>query len=773
MRTTIEPLTLDGATVRMLHRWVTHPRSRYWQMGGASADEVALEYAGISASSTHHAWLGRVDGEPTFLAETYDPAHSPLAGLPELREGDLGMHVLVAPPEGPPRPGLTRAVFAAVLEHCFAEESVRRVVVEPDVGNDAIARLNKEAGFVVARTVELPEKTAALSFLTREDWMVASDRDAGRETDPAPHLSPALLAAAQRRLVTKALSELCHERLFAPVPDGPGRWRVEGPTSTHRFAARVLPLDHWDVDPDSVTREVDGVSVDLDVQELVVEHAEALGLRGELVAVYLEELAATLAWTCWQLAHPGPPVASLLWASHGEVEAAMTEGHPGFLANRGRIGFGLADHEAYSPDAAAPVRLVWLAVRRDRARLSLGEGWTEEGLYATGLGSDVELMHDRLRRRGLDPADHLLMPVHPWQWDRKVAVTFAPDVARRDLVVLGEGTSRHQAMQSIRTFADLDHPRRPQVKTALAIQNMGFVRGLSPAYMEATPAISDWVARLVAEDPALHRMGFSVLREVAAVGYTGDVFHRVAPGAPQRKMLAALWRESPVGAVGDGERIVTLASLLHRDPAGDSYATALVEASRLTPREWLGRCLDAYLRPVVHCLLAHDLAFMPHGENLVLVLRDQAPVRCVMKDLGEEVAVLSQTRALPPEVERVRAEVDDDDRCLAVLTDVVDGVLRHLASMWDRDGVLPVADFWDEVACCLERHAADHPELSSAAADYDLQRPTFRHSCLNRLQLRDARHMVDLSDQASSFLYAGELDNPLHRAVPGNGSAAG
>ena len=95
-----------------------------------------------------------------------------------------------------------------------------------------------------------------------------------------------------------------------------------------------------------------------------------------------------------------------------------------------------------------------------------------------------------------------------------------------------------------------------------------------------------------------------LLREVAAVGYTGDVFHRVAPGAPQRKMLAALWRESPVGAVGDGERIVTLASLLHRDPAGDSYATALVEASRLTPREWLGRCLDAYLRPVVHCLLA-------------------------------------------------------------------------------------------------------------------------------------------------------------------------
>ena len=43
----------------------------------------------------------------------------------------------------------------------------------------------------------------------------------------------------------------------------------------------------------------------------------------------------------------------------------------------------------------------------------------------------------RLRGLGLDPADYLLLPVHPWQWVNKLAVTFAPDVARRDLVHLG------------------------------------------------------------------------------------------------------------------------------------------------------------------------------------------------------------------------------------------------------------------------------------------------------------------------------------------------
>ena len=352
MRCTLEPLVPDATTVRLLHAWVTHPRSVYWQMGGAGVDEVAREYERISESADHHAWLGRVDGEPTFLAETYDPARSELADLDEVRPGDLGMHLLVAPPGGTPRPGLTRAVFGAVLRHCFSDTRVRRVVVEPDVGNEAVLRLNARAGFTRVRDVDLGHKTAALSFLAREDHVLR---------DPVPHLGPGHLERAQRRLVAKAVSELCHERLLHPEPDhaaGPGRWLLRAPSgATYAFAARRLPLEHWAVDAATLTRTVDGAPAPLDVQELVVEHAEALGLRAELVGVYLEELAATLAWTCWQEAHPGPGVEQLLTATHGEVEAAMTEGHPGFVANRGRIGFGPLDHERYSPDAAAPVRL--------------------------------------------------------------------------------------------------------------------------------------------------------------------------------------------------------------------------------------------------------------------------------------------------------------------------------------------------------------------------------------------------------------------------------
>ena len=165
-RLTIGPLDVDAHAV-LLHTWVTHPRSVYWGMAGATVADVAAEYSRIDAEPRHHAHLGRADGVPQFLVETYDPSHSELSGLPELKAGDLGMHVLVAPPVTV-RPGFTREVFRAVMTMCFRNVSVRRVVVEPDVRNTKIARLNADAGFVVARHVTLPTKTAALSLCTRE-----------------------------------------------------------------------------------------------------------------------------------------------------------------------------------------------------------------------------------------------------------------------------------------------------------------------------------------------------------------------------------------------------------------------------------------------------------------------------------------------------------------------------------------------------------------------------------------------------------------------------
>ena len=166
---TLEPLDVDR-DVDLLHPWVTSPRSVYWLMQGATRDEVRAAYAAIAADPHHDAWLGRVQGVPAFLAETYDPRVRELVGAWHAEPGDVGMHVLVAPPaEGTPViPGLTSAVMAAVVRFCLDRPGARRVVVEPDARNAAIRVKNRAAGFVELGPLDLGHKTAMLSTCTAQ-----------------------------------------------------------------------------------------------------------------------------------------------------------------------------------------------------------------------------------------------------------------------------------------------------------------------------------------------------------------------------------------------------------------------------------------------------------------------------------------------------------------------------------------------------------------------------------------------------------------------------
>ncbi|QSB12806.1 acetyltransferase [Natronosporangium hydrolyticum] len=169
---TIEPLDAT-AEAEQLHAWITHPRAVFWGMPTADIPTVQREYQRIEADPHHHAWLGRLANIPLFLAESYDPAHSELAGHYPVQAGDVGMHVLVAPPDRP-RHGLTSAVMRTVMEFLFADPRHQRVVVEPDVRNTAIAAKNAAAGFVVAGEIRLSDKVARLSFCTRSDYAASS-----------------------------------------------------------------------------------------------------------------------------------------------------------------------------------------------------------------------------------------------------------------------------------------------------------------------------------------------------------------------------------------------------------------------------------------------------------------------------------------------------------------------------------------------------------------------------------------------------------------------
>ncbi|ROP53020.1 IucA/IucC family siderophore biosynthesis protein [Streptomyces sp. PanSC9] len=582
--------------------------------------------------------------------------------------------------------------------------------------------------------------------------------------DTVAHLSPERWETAGRLLIRKALAEFAHERLITPEPeDGGYVVRSDDGLTAYRFTAVRRALDHWQIDAPSITRHHDGVEVPLAPLDFFIELKESLGLSDEILPVYLEEISSTLSSTCYKLTKPEVTSAELARGGFQDIETGMTEGHPCFVANNGRLGFGVHEYLSYAPETASPVRLVWLAAHRSRAAFTAGVGIEYEDFVRQELGeATVDRFHGKLAGLGLDPADYLLIPVHPWQWWNKLSVTFAAEVARRHLVCLGEGDDEYLAQQSIRTFFNTSDPRKHYVKTALSVLNMGFMRGLSAAYMEATPAINDWLAQLIENDPVLKSTGLSIIRERAAVGYRHLEYERATDRySPYRKMLAALWRESPVPSLRDGESLATMASLLHVDHEGASFAGALIERSGLAPAEWLRQYLRAYYTPLLHSFYAYDLVYMPHGENVILVLADGVVRRAVYKDIAEEIAVMDPDAVLPPEVRRIRIEVPDDTKLLSIFTDVFDCFFRFLAAHLAAEGVLEEDGFWRTVAEVTREYQESNPELAEKFRQYDMFAPKFALSCLNRLQLRDNRQMVDLADPSGALQLVGTLENPL------------
>ncbi|MFD7556738.1 IucA/IucC family protein [Streptomyces sp. NPDC059835] len=583
--------------------------------------------------------------------------------------------------------------------------------------------------------------------------------------DAVSHLSPELWARANRALVRKALAEFSHERLLTPTPLGDSWYSVRSDDGTveYRFRATLHALDHWAVEEPSITRHEAGAELPLDALDFHIELRQSLGLSPEVLPVYLEEISSTLAGTGFKYTKPQVSSAVLAKSSFQDVETGMTEGHPCFVANNGRLGFGVHEYLSYAPETASPVHLVWAAAHKDVSTFTAGEGLDHDSFMREELGeAAIAGFAAKLNSLALDPADYHFFPVHPWQWWNKTTVTFAAEIANRRLVLLGEGTDAYLPQQSIRTFFNTTTPTKHYVKTAISVLNMGFMRGLSAAYMEATPAINDWLHRLIEVDPVLRSVDFSIIRERAAIGYHHRQYERATDRySPYRKMLAALWRESPVNGLQDGERLATMASLLHVDADGKSFVGALIAESGLTPSEWLKPYLRAYLLPLLHCFYRYDLAYMPHGENTILVIRDGVVQRAVFKDIAEEIVVMDPDAVLPPAVERIKADIPEDMKLLSIFTDVFDCFFRFLGSILASEGICTEDTFWKAVADCAHDYQDSLPALSDRFARYDLFADEFQLSCLNRLQLRDNKQMVDLADPSAALQLIGTLKNPV------------
>jgi len=554
-----------------------------------------------------------------------------------------------------------------------------------------------------------------------------------------------------RRLLAKIIAESSYEGCLHPEPLDDQRFRLMADGHCYDFVARRTVWDYLWIRPETLTR--DG-QPEIDVATAILDFQQALKMDDIVLGNFLEELQNTLAGDCIQQSRLRPlTAAELLDLPTVDLESLL-DGHPKALANRGRLGWGLGELNRFAPEAGQSLQLRWLAAHR------------RCGVQVHGTPALEQCLEERVlaRWRAQYPAsDWTLVPVHPWQWDRLIAIQYAGLVARGDLVDLGPAGGRYRPQQSIRTLSCVEYPRQCDLKLSLSILNTSCYRGLPPAPMALAPRLSSWLAGLAQSDPLLQQSGLAVQRELGGVHIPQEHQQKLA-GTPYRyrEMLGAVWRESLLSKAADGEKAMLFATLMQTDGQGRALVAEMIQRSGQSARDWLARLFDRVTIPLYHLLCRYGIAMVAHGQNLGLILRDWQPQRVVIKDFHGDLRAadtrLPERSGVPVDILEGLARLPPRHLLHDLYTGHFVTTLRFISPLVEEQCGLPESSFYSLLAERLIAYQQAHPELEESFQQFDLLRREMERVCINRVRFR-----IGYADNAQRPLP--ELGQPLNNPL--------
>lgn len=343
------------------------------------------------------------------------------------------------------------------------------------------------------------------------------------------------------------------------------------------------------------------------------------------------------------------------------LEQCVVDGHPLHPCCRTRMGLTRDEVLAYAPEHRPVVALDLVPVPPER--------W---------LGHDCPPV----------------LVVHPWQREHVLD--------RYGFLRPSGRVAKARPLMSLRTLA-LDRHRH--VKTAVDVQMTSAVRTVSAAAIHNAPIVSALLLGLVRRAPELR-----ILPEPASGAVLVD-------GEPCRS-LAVVHRRVP--ALGAGEVALPLAALAAPSPAdGAPIVTEVVgSAYGKDPGRFI-EALAALTIPPLLRMLDLGVALEAHGQNLLVVLREQRLVGLLYRDFGGIRISPRRLAGHGIEVPALRGELieDDPDVLRTKLFAAVTVVLGELIAVLSRCCDLDPDEAWRRVAMAcrpLSRSSADAGVLFAA-----------------------------------------------------------
>lgn len=590
----------------------------------------------------------------------------------------------------------------------------------------------------------------------------------------AQHLNAAVWNQVNRNLLAKSISELMREDVAKPEitgkdEDGLTHFILKTDTENiyYSFSAYQRFLNYWHIVKNSISKIEYDVKLDhVDVPNFFIELQETFGINSFTLAHYIEELLHTLYADAYIHSNRRLPAGKLVDADFQTIEHSL-DGHPWVIVNKGRIGFDSEDYKNHTPESDQKTRLIWLAAHKNRATLHLQTDMTDQSFYEYEIGKQkLDVFRNKLTELEVNPDDYVFIPVHLWQWQNKLVMQFSNDIASKHLIPLELTEDIYSPQQSIRTFFNESAPHKHYVKTSMSILNTSHVRGLSAKQLSIAPRLTAYIKDILKKDEHLQKMGVLLLGEMVSVTYTHPSYSKIVNTPYQyNEYLGALWRESPVNSLKEGEKLMTMAALLYVDNSGKSLVEELIEKSGLSTEQWLKAYMTAYLKPVLQIYYQHSLSIDPHGQNVILILKDYVPTRIALQDFVGDILINEEAKKkLPQEfIENMFvASPNPENAPLTILIAIFDAFFRYLSDVMITTANYSETEFWNCVYEIITEYQSEHPELQEIFNKYNMFIPEFKRLIFN------SRRLYNGYEETAGFPHmkkSGFIPNPLHQLI--------
>lgn len=486
--------------------------------------------------------------------------------------------------------------------------------------------------------------------------------------------------------------------------------------------------------------------------------------QSERLTAFMDELEQTLLKDLQAQSLPRPARLPASQRDYDELEGNILDAHLYHPCYKSRIGFSLDDNRRYGPEFKQSLRLHWVAVRKQNARMNHSAGIDYRMFILQELGEpEYRRFAIILHRQNKNIEDHWLIPVHPWQWDERIVSIFHPELIKQDIVWLGTGRDTYRAQQSIRTLANHSTRQKAYLKLSLSITNTSTSRILAAHTVMNGPIVTDWLQSLIERDPYAKDLDFVILGEVLGISYDYD------PMPESRKSkaygtLGAIWRESLHRYLREGESAAPFNGLCHAEADGRPLIDPWIQPHGV--HAWAERLLHVTVSPVIHMLFAHGIGMESHAQNIMLIHRDGWPARIALKDFHDGVRFSPWHLAHPercPALVPVPASHARINRNSFILTEDLEAVrdfscdsffficLAELAIFLAQHYRLPEREFWSMTAKVIGDYQARHPQHEARFQAFDVFAATFRVEELTKRRL--------WGDSEPRFK---DVPNPLH-----------